>query len=303
MRVSCKVIAIKPLVIGVSSTALFNLKEADRIYKNEGLEAYIEFVKTNEDTPIDPGTAYHLIHRLLQLNNRLGEGSPIIETVLMSRNGTQTALPVIQALKQHHLAIPRRVFTNGSSIAPWLKPFGVNLFLSSNEDDVAQSAAAGIASAKTYDYPENSSLDVRHSTPIRLAFDGDAVLFGAESEAVYKQYGLDVFRKHEYDLADTPLSAGPLEPVFKKLTEIQSVFPRHEKPFEIGLFTARGSPADERVIRTFLHWGISPDIMLFLEGKDKTQFLQTFKPDIFFDDQHIHCERARAGGLPVARVP
>lgn len=278
------------LVIAISSRALFDLDESHHIYEEQGTEAYCQYQVEHEDIPLEPGTAYTLVKKLLSLNDKV-KGDSKVEIILLSRNSADTGLRIFNSIKHHQLDITRAVFTSGSSPYRYVAPFGANLFLSTSPDDVRKALDAGIASATIL--PSNVG-DNSGKAQLRIAFDGDAVLFSDESERIYKEKGLQAFTENEQQTARDPLSEGPFKDFLIALNHLQSEFANtDESPIRTALVTARSAPAHERVIRTLRAWGIRIDEAIFLGGMDKGAFLKSFGADIFFDDQQGHCDSAR----------
>lgn len=283
------------LVVGISSRALFDLQEEDRIFETEGLEAFRAYQLENECELLRPGAAFGLAKAILRLNEPGHDRSA--EVVIMSRNSTETSLRIFNSIEHYGLDINRAALTGGASLAPYLHAFSVDLFLSQYEDDVRAALSGGIGAAILYDHRGDEDQEIDQ---IRIAFDGDATIFSDESELIYQEKGLKAFVAHESENARRPLSEGPFARFLKLLSSIQ----RDGKPSAIrtALVTARGRPAHERVIRTLLEWGVVIDEAFFLGGVQKTQFLEAFRPHIYFDDQPVHCERA-AASIPTGRVP
>lgn len=275
------------LVIAISSRALFNLDESHAIYESGGEEAYCQYQIEHEDEPLEPGIAFPLVKKLLALNQRNPE-KPNVEVILLSRNSADTGLRVFNSIRHHRLEITRAAFTRGTSTHPYVSAFGAHLFLSAYPDDVRKALEAGYAAATILP----SRLGHNDSDQVRIAFDGDAVLFSDEAERVFKQQGLDAFTNNEVASAKEPLSGGPFKSFLAALHRIQSDYPSDASPIRTALVTARCAPAHERVIRTLRAWNVRIDEALFLGGLDKGVFLKTFGADIFFDDQLRHCDSA-----------
>ena len=275
------------LVIAISSRALFNLDESHAVYESEGEEAYCRYQIKHEDEPLEPGIAFPLVKKLLALNQRNPE-KPCVEVILLSRNSADTGLRVFNSISHHKLDISRAAFTRGTSTHPYVSAYGAHLFLSANPHDVRQALAAGYAAATILP----SQVSHNDSAQVRIAFDGDAVLFSDEAERVFKKEGLDAFTNSEVASAREPLSGGPFKGFLAALHHIQSDYPSEASPIRTALVTARCAPAHERVIRTLRAWNVRIDEALFLGGLDKGVFLKTFGADIFFDDQVRHCDSA-----------
>lgn len=276
------------LVVAISSRALFNLDDSHAVFERDGVDAYCAYQIEHENTPLQPGTAFPLVKKLLALNGNDLE-NPKVEVILLSRNSADTGLRVFNSIKHHKLNITRASFTRGESTHKYIPAFGADLFLSSNPEDVQQALAAGHAAATILP----STVELNTTEQLRIAFDGDAVLFSDESERIYKQQGLKAFSANESAAANTPLMGGPFKGFLAALHAIQAGYPSEQSPIRTALITARAAPAHERVIRTLREWNIRIDEALFLGGMDKGAFLKAFGADIFFDDQKTHCDSAR----------
>lgn len=282
------------LVVAISSRALFDLDESHRVFEEGGEEAYSRHQIENEDEPLTPGVAFPLVRKLLALNAT----TPKVEVILISRNSADTGLRIFNSIRHHGLDISRAAFTRGESPYRYISAFGAHLFLSANAEDVRKALEAGIAAATILPSAAGNNADGQ----LRIAFDGDAVIFSDESERIYSANGLDAFNKNEDDARHQPLSGGPFRPFLAALHAIQSEYPAEASPIRTALVTARGAPAHERVIRTLRSWNIRIDEALFLGGRDKGEFLKAFGADIFFDDQERHCESA-ANHVAAGHVP
>jgi 5'-nucleotidase len=231
------------------------------------------------------------VRKLLALNERDPE-NPRVEVILLSRNSADTGLRIFNSIKYHGLNISRAAFTRGASTYPYISAFGAQLFLSAEADDVRKTLEAGFAAATILPSASATISEVDPSQ-LRIAFDGDAVLFSDESERIYKQDGLEAFESNETLAAKQPLPGGPFKNFLALLHQLQLEYPADTAPIRTALITARGAPAHERVIRTLRAWNIRIDEAFFLRGKDKGEFLKAFRADIFFDDHQKHCESAR----------
>ncbi len=276
------------LVVAISSRALFDLDESHRIFESEGVERYADYQIQHEDDLLKPGIAFPLVKKLLALNDG-NTGHAGVEVVLLSRNSADTGLRIFNTIEHYDLNIVRAAFTNGVSPHLYMQPFGVHLFLSAHGDDVRAALEAGHAAATLMP----SAIRQDTTTQLRIAFDGDAVLFSDEAEQVYQRDGLDAFTSSEKNAAAHPLTAGPFKPVLQAIHEIQSAYPIADNPIRTALVTARSAPAHKRVILTLREWGIRIDESLFLGGRSKGEFLKAFGADIFFDDQQVHVESSR----------
>lgn len=278
------------LTIAISSTALFDLKASDEIYRTEGLEAYRQYQIDLEDESLQPGEGFSLVKKLLKINEILSKSR--VEVILLSRNSADTGLRVFNSIKEYGLDITRAAFCGGESPYRYIRAFGCDLFLSTDADDVRRALEQNVAAAMLFGRRQSSAPVEDVDEPLRLAFDGDSVLFSDEAERVFQSRGLSAFSESESEQAQKPLHGGPFKPFLAALHELQKEFPEGTSPLRTALVTARGAPAHERVIRTLRDWDIRLDESLFLGGWEKTEFLRAFGADIFFDDQAGHCERA-----------
>jgi 5'-nucleotidase len=287
------------LVVAISSRALFDLEESNRVFEEQGVEAYYRYQRVHEDEILGPGIAFGLVKKLLALN-ALAPQRPRVEVILLSRNTADTGMRIMNSIEHYKLDIVRAAFTGGESTHPYVPAFDASLFLSANPDDVRKALDAGHAAATIF--PAQASSTQSQVGELRIAFDGDAVLFSDEAERVYKKNGLDAFTASEVSAAHDPLTGGPFKNFLAALHRIQSEYPLDRSPIRTALVTARSAPAHERVIRTLRAWDIRIDEALFLGGLDKGPFLKAFGADIFFDDQRGHVESARqhvaAGHVP-----
>lgn len=279
------------LVVAISSRALFDFEEENRVFETGDLAQYEALQRSRLETPAKPGVAFGLIRKLLALN----ADEQRVEVVILSRSDPISGLRAFHSCREHGLAIERGVFTRGRSPFAYLKPLRASLFLSANPDDVRDALAAGFPAARVL--PETPRAASRYADEIRIAFDGDAVLFSDEAERIFQSEGLGAFVGHETQKKDSPLPGGPLKPLLAALNKLQRIADDNESrsPMHIrtALVTARSAPAHERAIRTLMAWDIEIDEAMFLGGLDKGEFLREFEPDFFFDDQIRHCESAR----------
>src|SRR3990170_8331259 len=270
------------LVVAISSRALFNFEEENNVFEKDGEPAYIALQYARLDVPAREGIAFPLVKKLLAF------GPTRVEVVVLSKNDPVSGLRVFRSAKQAGLNVERGVFTRGRSPYQYLEPLKANLFLSANEDDVMGALQAKVPAARVY--PESALAASRHAGEVRIAFDGDAVLFSDEAERVYQRDGLEAFTRHETDRVDTPLPPGPFKPLLEALHRLQTA--KAAMRLRTALVTARSAPAHERAVKTLMHWKISVDEALFLGGLDKGEFLKAFEPDFYFDDQRGHVESA-----------
>jgi 5'-nucleotidase len=282
------------LVIAISSRALFDLEKSNAVFESQGMQAYADYQIAHENNPLEKGVAFPLVEKLLSLNQE----KALVEVILISRNTADTGLRIFNSIAHYDLNITCAGFSGGQSPYPYINAFDAHLFLSTHADDVNQALQADCAAATLLPHtPHRLGQD-----QLRIAFDGDAVLFSNESERIYQAQGIDAFSKREIDKAQTPLPGGPFKGFLSALHHLQKQFEPSECPIRTALVTARCAPTHERVVRTLRHWGIRIDEALFLGGRDKGVFLKAFDADIFFDDQRAHCESA-AAHVPTGHVP
>jgi len=290
------------LIVAISSRALFDLSESHAVFETGGVEAYQQHQVSHEDELLQPGVAFELTRKLLRLNDA---GHQHVEVVLLSRNSADTGLRVFNAISHYKLGITRAVFTSGRDTSRYVPALGTHLFLSADPEDVRHALESGHAAATIVPrlgYDRSGSPTAPADDELRIAFDGDAVLFSDEAERVFQSQGLDAFSASEASAAGTPLGGGPFKNFLAALHRIQTDFPRNQQPIRTALVTARSAPAHERVIRTLRAWGVRIDEALFLGGLDKAEFLRAFGADIFFDDQRRHVESA-SRVVPSGHVP
>ena len=283
------------LVVAISSRALFDFEEENRVFEAHDDRAYMRLQLERLEKPARPGVAFSLVHKLLAFNS--GDKRRV-EVVILSRNDPVSGMRVFRSCQHYGLPVERGVFTRGESPWRYLKPLAANLFLSTNEADVRQALAAGVPAARVAAHSAHAT--DTHPSEVRIAFDGDAVLFSDESERVFQSDGLAAFQAHERDRAALPLAPGPFKPFLEALHRLQR---EPEGPMRVrtALVTARSAPAHERAIRTLMDWRIDVDEAMFLGGLPKGEFLREFEPDFFFDDQTGHVDNA-APHVPAGHV-
>ncbi len=281
------------LVVAISSRALFDMTESHKLFMEKGIDAYYQYQVDHENEILQPGVAFGLVKKFLSLNDISQDNGTKVEVILLSRNSADTGLRVFKSIEEHNLNITRAAFTNGKSPYGYVSAFGAHLFLSADPDDVKSALQAGVAAATILPNTQPDAVDNSSKHPeLKIAFDGDAVLFSDEAERIYQQNGLDTFNKVEKSRADKPLPGGPFKNFLAALQKIQSEYPTDSSPIRTALVTARGAPAHERVIKTLRAWDIRIDEALFLGGLDKSTFLDSFEADIFFDDNSNNCASA-----------
>jgi 5'-nucleotidase len=286
------------LVVAISSRALFDFEEENALFDARDDRPYRDLQVARLDELAKPGVAFRLVRKLLGFND---DGVKRVEVVILSRNDTYSGLRVMKSVAGNRLSIERAVFTRGREPWAYLRPLNANLFLSRNPQDVRDALSAGFPAAVIYTGTEGSD---SHPGEVRIAFDGDAVLFGDDAERVFREQGLDAFQAHEADHATRPLPPGPFKPLLEALHRLQQADDRDKVPMRLrtALVTARGAPAHERAVRTLMDWNIDVDEAMFLGGLDKGPFLREFEPDFFFDDQTGHVHSA-SQHVPAGHVP
>lgn len=296
------------LVVAISSRALFDFEEENRVFEDglgqppaPGIKrdaAYMQLQLDRLDVPAKPGVAFSLVKKLLAFNDApdsLDDASPSaklaqrVEVVILSRNDPVSGMRVFRSAQHYGLAIQRGTFNRGEPPWRYLKPLHANLFLSTHLSDVREALAAGVPAAQVY--PQSAHASDQHPHEVRIAFDGDAVIFSDEAERVFQAQGLSAFQAHERDKATQPLLAGPFKPLLEALHRLQQVGTSRMR-IRTALVTARSAPAHERAIRTLMDWNIEVDEAMFLGGLAKGEFLREFEPDFFFDDQTGHVDSA-----------
>ncbi len=286
------------LVVAISSRALFDFEEENKVFETADDRSYMRLQLERIEQPAKPGVAYRLVRKLEAFN---ADGVKRVDVVILSRNDPVSGLRVFRSVKGAGLAIERGVFTRGRAPFGYLEALKANLFLSANDDDVRAALIAGFPAALVY---TQTSREDPHPEEVRIAFDGDAVLFADEAERVYQAQGLDAFQKHETDHASRPLPPGPFKPLLEALHRLQLAARTGNVGMRLrtALVTARSSPAHERAIRTLMDWNIEVDEAMFLGGLPKGEFLRKFEPDFFFDDQTRHV-RSASEHVPSGHVP
>jgi 5'-nucleotidase len=303
------------LTVAITSRALFDLEEGHALFEQQGVEAYSAYQREREDDVLAPGVAFPVVRKLLALNQGTPPETPPVEVILLSRNSADTGLRIFNSIQHYGLGIVRATFTSGEPTWPYVKPFGTDLFLSANPESVRRALSHGIAAATILPKPPGEhaqeaaaaagAIDSeRLSTQLRIAFDGDAVIFGDEGERFSREQGVEAFGRYERENAREPLTGGPFRNFLSALHALQSAFPAGEaSPIRTALVTARSAPAHERVIRTLREWGVRLDEALFLGGRHKGPFLQAFGADIFFDDSQHNIDSAARERVAAGHVP
>ena len=289
------------LVIGISATALFDLTKEDKLFKDEykkhpetAIDIYRKHMFDSEDISLEEGIGFPLVKSLLNLNRyQKKDEAPLVEVVVMSRNSPDTGVRVLNTIRELNLNITRSAFTAGESSADYLEAFDVDLFLTTNEEDAQKVIDNGVCASAVLSTPPEYKCNIPDEQ-VRIAFDGDAVLFDESSELVYKEDGMQAFHDNEEKSQNIPMSEGPFATFLKKLAKLQERLPMKMEfsPVRIAIVTARNAPSDLRVIKTLRHWGVYVDEAFFLGGIEKSKILKSFKAHIFFDDQDVHLKQS-----------
>jgi 5'-nucleotidase len=286
------------LVVALSSRALFDFEEENAVFKESDPAPYQKLQLERLDRPAGEGVAFKLVKKLLAFNSGAEQK---VEVVILSRNDPVTGLRVFKSAEHHKLPITRGVFSRGRSPYGYLTVLNADLFLSANNEDVKLALEAGFPAARVYARARDAGDS--HPDEVRIAFDGDAVLFSDQAERVFQAGGLQAFEEHERSRAGEPLPPGPLQPFLRALHTLQKNPPREQRMrIRTALVTSRSVPAHDRAIRTLMSWDIEVDEAMFLGGLDKGPFLQVFEPDFFFDDQMTHLKSAAQSGAPSGHV-
>ncbi|MBD5787852.1 5'-nucleotidase [Cellulosimicrobium terreum] len=294
------------LVVGIASSALFDLTESDRVFRTEGEAAYRAYQEEHVDDALDPGTAFGFVRRLLALNDLSpSPDDPLVEVVVMSRNSPETGLRVMRSVRHHGLDITRAVFRQGRTPYEFIRPLHMDLFLSADEESVRAAVDQGLPAG----YVLDPTFADEPGDDLRIAFDFDGVLADDSSEREFRDDDLDAYRRREAELAHVPLAGGPLRDLLVALHRIQAVErrrhaaePGYAPRVHVALVTARSAPAHERAVATLKSWGVDVDDAFFLGGIDKDSVLEVLRPHMFFDDQRGNVDAARRVA-PSVHVP
>ena len=305
------------LIVAISATALFDLTESENHLLElleqrpaSAIKEFRDYMIERENESLSIGAGYPLIKALLNLNNYCEDSkrdleleAPLVEVVIVSKSSPDTGIQVLNAILERNINISRSAFISGSPVAPYIKDFNVDLFLTTNREDAQQVADANICACAILDATPVNTYEL-DTNQLRIAFDGDAVLFDDSGELLYKEKGLRAFHDRESQMRDLPIEKGPYAELLIKLSNLQKRLPAglQYSPIKIALVTARNAPADLRAIKTLREWGVNVDMAFFLGGLEKTAVLRTFAPHIFFDDSIQHIDAARHF-IPTALVP
>lgn len=293
------------LVVGIASSAMFDLAEADEVFRSGGEEAYRAFQEERLDEPLGRGVSFSFIRRLLSLNDLSPENDPVVEVILLSRNDPDTGLRVMRSIEHYGLSMTRAIFMQGKSPYRFIPALNISLFLSGNAKDVSEALALG--------YPAGlvlpSALVDDDDDDLRIAFDFDGVLVDDASERVVQSGTLDDFHEHERTNVTTSHDPGPLKPFLAEIKKIQAieerkrlVDPEYRNRVHVSVVTARNAPSHERAVMTLKRWGLMVNDAFFLGGIEKAKVLAVLRPHIFFDDQPAHLKSA-SSVVPSVHIP
>lgn len=285
------------LVVGVASSAMFDLTESDKVFRTDGEEKYRKYQEENKTAPLAPGFAFSFIKRLLSLNDLSTDGEgPLIEVVLLSRNDPDTGLRVMNSIQHHGLSITRAIFQQGLSPYAYINALSISLFLSSNKSDVLEAIAKDLPAGYVMD---SKKIDDPNDDTLRIAFDFDGVLADDASETVMQQGNLEQFHNHETANVMEPHGGGPLKNFLVRISKIQraeedrrKIDSNYKNRLRVSIVTARNAPSHERAINTLKSWGVMANDAFFLGGVEKKLVLDVLQPHIFFDDQSGHLAAA-----------
>ena len=291
------------LVVAIASSALFDLRESDAVYREQGAEAYRDYQRASENDVLNPGVAFPFIRRLLNLNSQHDQGDQPVEVILLSRNDPDTGLRVFKSIERYGLQISRGAFLSGAPPYRYINAFCASLFLSAHKEDVEEAVRNGHPAGRVLGV---EYIDDPHDAELRIAFDFDGVLVDDEAECVYQEKQLSGFNESEKFRAQFPHNPGPLKNLFNKIVAIQrrrlNKSENGQTYIRTAIITSRSAPAHERVVTTLRDWNIRVDETFFLGGIDKNRILEVFRPHIFFDDQLTYAEPAK-GLNPSVHIP
>jgi 5'-nucleotidase len=297
------------LVVGVASSAVFDLRESDRVFRREGEERYRRFQEENLTVPLGKGIAFSFVRRLLSLNDLSDDprSDPLVEVILLSRNDPDTGMRVMKSIAHYGLPMTRAIFMQGRAPYEYIPALSISLFLSGSAADVRAAIKAGFPAGEVLD---SAIVDDEADTGLRIAFDFDGVLVDDESESVMQRTN-DVGKFHEHEVRNMmqPHGPGPLHQFLVRIARIQSaeearrkIDSTYKNRLRVSLVTARNAPSHERALNTLKSWGVMPNDAFFLGGIEKGRVLEVLKPHIFFDDQSGHLKTA-AAVVPSVHIP
>ncbi|TDU74306.1 5'-nucleotidase [Streptomyces sp. KS 21] len=294
------------LVVGIASSALFDLTDSDAVFRERGEDAYRSHQETHVDDVLGKGVAFPFVRRLLSLNDLSDPSDPLVEVIILSRNDPDTGMRVMRSIKAHDLPISRAVFRQGRPSHRFMPALNMSLFLSANGPDVRDAVAEGLPAGHVL---QTARIDDETDRELRIAFDFDGVVAGDAAERIYQSGGVDAFRAHEVRNATTPHDPGPLRDFLAGINRLQRREeeqrrndPAYRPRVRVSLVTARDAPAHERAVASLKGWGLRVNDAFFLGGIDKAAVMKALDPHIFFDDQVSHLN-ATAPGTPSVHIP
>lgn len=293
------------LVVGVASSALFDLSESDAVFRERGEDEYRKYQEEKLEEELKPGVAFPFIQRLLSLNELSRDGSPLVEVIVLSRNDSDTGLRVMRSVASHKLNITRAIFMQGRAPYEYMGPLNMSLFLSASEADVRTALNAGYAAGQVLGSPAADP----SSTDLRIAFDFDGVLADDSSEQIMQNADLNAFHENEVTNVDVPLPEGKLLAFLRAINRIQDIEEHmlvedstYNRRVHVAIVTARNAPSHERVVKTLKSWNVRVNDVFFLGGIEKIRILRVLRPHLFFDDQRSHLAPA-ANEVPCVHIP
>jgi 5'-nucleotidase len=293
------------LVVGVASSALFDLAESDRVFRSDGEAAYRRYQEVHLHDALQPGIAFSFIRRLLSLNDLAEVHDPLVEVIVMSRNDPDTGLRVMESIEHHGLPITRAIFMQGRAPFAFIPTLNVSLFLSADDETVRSANELGFPAGRVL---PSATVD-DDDDDLRIAFDFDGVLADDKSEQVMQESGLPQFHEHETAHAVSAHDPGPLQPFLLKVAKIQDaeserklLDPSYRVRLHVALVTARNAPSHKRAIQSLKSWGVRVNDAFFLGGIDKGAVISVLRPHIYFDDQQGHLA-STSSSAPSVHVP
>lgn len=294
------------LVIGVASSAVFDLRESHNVFLTQGEAEYRRFQRQHLEIPFSPGIAFPFVKRILSLNDLSQPNDPLVEVILLSRNDPDTGLRAMRSIAYYELGMSRAIFMQGKSPYNYIPALNISLFLSANQSDVEAAIQSGYPAGLVL---ESNFVDDDSDTSLRIAFDFDGVVASDEAEAIFQSRGIAGFHDHEVENMAQPLHPGPLKEFLVRVSKIQMreeeqklTQPKYENRLRVSIVTARNAPSHERALKTLESWGVNANDAFFLGGIDKSSVLSVLRPHIFFDDQRVHLDSARSV-VPSVHIP
>mgnify|MGYP000010394747 CR=1 FL=1 len=104
------------LVVAISSRALFDFEEENRLFEQGDDRAYMKLQLERLEAPAKPGVAFSLVRKLLAFNDADAQR---VEVVILSRNDPVSGMRVFRSAQHYGLPIQRGSFTRGQP--PWAR--------------------------------------------------------------------------------------------------------------------------------------------------------------------------------------